>query len=458
MEALMSIKTGILRVAAVAALVVAAPVARAETLAQALVSAYDNSGLLEQNRALLRVADEDVAIATANLQPIVNWSANAKHSWSDFVPAGDFLTATLQISGQLTIYDGGANRLAIESQKENVLGTRESLRGVEQQVLLRAIQAYMNVRRDTEFKALRESNVRVLTQEFRAAQDRFQVGEVTRTDVSFAEARLAAARSLLAAAEGNLARSKEEFRAAVGRAPGALTPAPVAPLARSVQDAKAYALQNHPNILQTQHSVAAAELSIQRAETAFGPSATLNGYASVNNDGNGMGEVGVTVSGPLYAGGRIDAQVRQIMARRDAARAGLHITAASVEQNVANAYANYSVAVAGRQAYEQQVAATRVAWEGVREEAALGSRTTLDVLNAEQELLNAQASLVSAQVDEVTASYAILASMGLLTAEHLRLPVQTYDPEAYYNLVQSAPRARSEQGQALDRVLEALGK
>lgn len=454
----MGIKSGLVRLALVAGLVAAAPVARAETLAQTLVYAYDHSGLLEQNRALLRAADEDVALANANLMPIVNWTATTQHSWNDLVPAGDFLTANIQVSAQLTLYDGGANRLAIEAQKETVLATRQSLRAVEQQVMLRAITAYMNVRRTTEFKALRESNVRVLTQEFRATQDRFEVGEVTRTDVARAEAQLAAARSLLAAAEGGLVQAIEEFRAAVGRAPGSLDAAPSAPVARSVEDAKAYALQNHPSMRQTQHGVAAAELAIERAQQAFGPTLSLGGFAQIDNSGNDVGQVSLSLSGPLYMGGRIDAQIRQFMARRDAARAGLHITGASIQQGVGNAYANYSVAVAGRQAYEQQVRASRVAWEGVREEATLGSRTTLDVLNAEQDLLDAQAALVSAQVDEVLASYGILASMGLLTAEHLRLPVQTYDPEAYYNLVQDAPQDQSAQGRALDRVLDALGK
>jgi len=205
-----------------------ASAASAESLADALTSAYNHSGLLDQNRALLRAADEDVAIAVAATLPVVNWSLNATAT-EPRNPGTDLIQATAQISAQLTLYDGGAGKIGVEAQKELVLGTRQSLRNVEQQILLRAVQAYMNVRREFEFVALRESNVRLITQEFRAAKDRFEVGEVTRTDVSLAEARLASARSLLATAQGSLARASEEFRNAVGRYPNNPSPARSAP-------------------------------------------------------------------------------------------------------------------------------------------------------------------------------------------------------------------------------------
>jgi len=149
--------------------------------------------------------------------------------------------------------------------------------------------------------------------------------------------------------------------------------------------------------------------------------------------------------------------VRQFQARRDAVRAALHITRHNLEQEVGNAYSFLQVARASLQASDEQVRAATVAFRGVREEATLGARTTLDVLNAEQELLNARANVISAQADQVIASYSVLASMGLLTADHLKLPVQQYDPSAYYNLVKDAPTTLSDQGQALDRVLRAIG-
>jgi len=453
----MNFRTGLTAIAAACALTLSTVAAKAETLADALTYAYEHSGLLEQNRALLRAADEDVAIALSATKPIISWIANAQYS-SPRSPGSRLIESTAQISGELVIYDGGSNQLAIEAQKETVLGTRQSLRNVEQQVLFRAVQAYMNVRRYSEFVALRENNVRVITQEFRAAQDRFDVGEVTRTDVALAEARLAAARSLLATEQGNLARAAEEFRAAVGRAPSGPRPATSAPVSRGLADAKAYAVRNHPSILESQHAVKAAELNIRRAEAAYGPTATIDGGVAIDDDFESARSLGVTVRAPIYQGGRLSAQVRQFMARRDAARAGLHITRHNVEQDVGNAFSFLEVARASRQASDQQTRAATVAFRGVREEATLGSRTTLDVLNAEQELLDAQANAISAQADEVIASYSLLSAMGLLTAEHLRLPVQQYDPAAYYNLVKEAPTVTSEQGQALDRVLRAIGE
>jgi outer membrane protein len=454
----MSMKTFGKQIKVIAAIcfVAFAPAASAETLADALTHAYDHSGLIEQNRALLRAADEDVAQSVASTLPVINWSATATSS-APRTTGADLISATASISASLTIYDSGGNQLAIDAQKELVLGTRQSLRNVEQQVLLRAVEAYMNVRRNSEFLALRQNNVRVIQEEFRAAEDRFEVGEVTRTDVSLAEARLAAARSLLASAQGNLVQSEEEFRAAVGRAPGRLDPVTAAPASRSLADAKAYAVRNHPTIRESQHGVAAAELNIRRAEAGNNPTVSLSAELGVDDEITFGRQVGVTVAGPIYQGGRLSSQVRQFMARRDAARAGLHVTRHGIEQQVGNAYSFLEVARASRQASEEQIRASTVAFRGIREEATLGARTTLDVLNAEQELLDARANQISAQADEVIASYTLLSATGLMTAEHLRLPVQQYDPSAYYNLVKDAPTSTSDQGAALDRVLRAIG-
>ena len=447
-----------LAVLAVVATLVAVPSAQAETLSQALTSAYNNSGLLDQNRALLRAADEGVAQSVAATRPVLSWTMSANRTGFTAPVRGATTSRSARITADLVVFDGGANRLAIESQKEVVLGTRQALRAVEQDILLRAVQAYMKLRSDSEFVALRENNVRLITQEFRAAQDRFEVGEVTRTDVALAEARLAAARSLLAAAQGDLAVSAEEYRIAIGRQPtgaGRVSPAPVS---GSLNDAKDFAVRNHPSILEAQHSVSAAELNIQRAEAALKPTVSLNAFISTDQDSTETGQIGVNIGGPIYSGGRISSQIRQARANRDASRSGLHLAMLSIEQSVTNSYALYQVARSSREASEQQIRAARVAFQGVREEATLGSRTTLDVLNAEQELLDAQANRIAAQSDEVVASYSLLSAMGLLTADHLNLPVQQYDPSEYYNLVKTSPTYNSTQGEALDRVLEAIGR
>ncbi|GGL79377.1 TolC family outer membrane protein [Wenxinia marina] len=442
------------------AAVMAAPAA-AETIADALAFGYEASGLLEQNRALLRAADEDVAQAVGALLPVVNWSASTQFNaprtaFQDDV--GDQITANLQLTAQITLYDGGANRLAVDAQKELVLATRASLRSVELDILLRIAAAYMEVRRNTEFVTLRQNNLRLITQELRAAEDRFEVGEVTRTDVSLAEARLAAARSLLAAEEGALARAVAEYAAAVGRAPGNLSPAGPVSVPATLDEAQDIAVRTHPAIDEARHNVSAAEINIARAEAAMRPNLTLQGSVSTDLEGNERAGVGLNLSGPIYQGGRLASAVRQIMARRDAARSGLHLSVQGVTQNVANAWTQLEVARASAVALDQQVRAATVAFRSVREEATLGARTTLDVLNAEQELLDARANLVSSQVDETIATYSLLAAMGLLTAEHLGLRVQIYDPAAYYNLVRNAPPALSEQGRALDRVLESIGR
>ena len=465
----MSIFKAIASTALTLGLLLGSTALRADTLADALAAGYENSGLLEQNRALLRVADEDVAQAVAALMPIINWSAQAS-AVDGQTAARSFsqdVNAQIQISAELTLYDGGANRLAIEAQKELVLATRESLIGDEQQVMLRIVQAYMNVRRSNEFVSLRDSNLRLITQELRAAQDRFEVGEVTRTDVSLAEARLASARSQLAAEQGTLARALAEYQAAVGKPARNLAATGPAPVGQSIPQAIDLAQRQHPAIRQAQHSVAAAELNIARAEAAMRPTVSLNGSITIDDPVSSFGradleqldteQLSLRIGGPIYQGGRLSSQVRQFMARRDASRANLLVVSQGVEQTVLNAYSQLEVARASRDASERQVRAAQAAFDGIREEATLGARTTLDVLNAEQELLDARANLISSMVDETVTSYTVLSAMGLLTARHLELNVQEYDPAAYYNLVKDSPTALSQQGAALDRVLEAIG-
>jgi len=462
-----------LRGAAAGALlgILSAGASSAETLTDAMIGAFNHSGLLEQNRALLRAADEDVAIAMAALRPIINWTSSVTRNFSRVSSAATAGTtvdsgntsATIGISASLVLYDYGQSQFAIEAAKETVLATRERLVSVEQSVLLRAVSAFMNVRRATEVVALRRNNVRVITQELQAAKDRFEVGEVTRTDVALAEARLASARSALAAADGDFIRAQEEYRAAVGRKPGRLVaPRSLPETAGSVDKAKAIAVRTHPDLKAAQHDVSAADLNVARAGAAVKPTVSLSGSLNATENFNSTdftrsGSVSIGASGPIYQGGRLSALQRQAMARRDAARSGLHITRHQIEQNVGNAFAQLRVGRASREASERQIRAARVAFRGIREEASVGSRTTLDVLNAEQELLDAQAGLISVQTDEFIAAYQALAAMGLLTAKRLGLPVQHYDPAAYYNLVKDAP-TRSKQGAELDRILKALGK
>lgn len=442
--------------------------AQAESLADALVSAYRHSGLLEQNRALLRAADEDVATAVAALRPVVNYALTASRTRTSgltpTVPGGptvvDSTSRTVALTASLLLYDGGRTALRREAAKENVLALRESLRSIEQQILLRAVSAYMGVRRAEAMQALRRNNVKLIEQELKAARDRFEVGEVTRTDVSIAEARLASAQSAMAAAEGALEQAREEYRAAVGHYPGKLSQPPKPPAtASSLSAARAVARRHHPDIMQAQHNVRLADISQTIARRAVIP--TFSGSATIAEDLDGADtkSVSLSLSGPIYQGGALAAAARKAAAQADAARAGVHLATIGVDQAVGNAWAQMAVARAAETASDEQIRASEVAFRGVKEEADLGSRTTLDVLNAEQELLDARANKVSASSDRYVAAYNLLASMGLLTADHLKLGIALYDPAAYYNAVKSAPlHGVSPQGKKLDRVLKALGK
>ena len=454
------LRRGIAGTAAAAALALSAAPAPAETLTDALISAYRNSGLLEQNRAVLRAADEDVAQAVTALYPVLNWQIQSAYS----EPANDTLTTSLGLTAQLTLYDGGANRLAIDAAKENVLAVREGLVVAEQQVLLDAVSAYLEVLNAVGILGLRENNLRLIERELNAARDRFEVGEITRTDVSLAEARLAEARSQFAAAEGDLAVAREEYNRAVGRFPGVLVQPTDAPMpAATVEEARARAVRGHPQVRRAQREVAVAEINAARAAAGRNPSLTLgaNLGATVDDLPPGVDDrvsrgVTLNLGGPVYQAGRIDSLVRQAVAQSESARARLLLAVDQAEQNAGNAFANLLVARAVLESSRRQVMAQQQAFEGVREEATLGARTTLDVLDAEQDLLNARTTVVTALTQQYIAQYALLSAQGLLTVDYLRLGIPTYDPAAYYNAVKDAPVYSSPQGQALDRVIKSL--
>ncbi|WP_298859910.1 TolC family outer membrane protein [uncultured Sulfitobacter sp.] len=447
------------------------PAVKADTLADALVSAYEHSGLLVQNRALLRAADEDVAAAGAALEPVLRWTASitqnlGRGQTSLLLGAqnSDSLVASGRLIAEMLVYDFGATALGVEVAKETVLATRQTLIGIEQQVLQRGVQAYMGVIEAAEFVTLRQNNVRVLTQELSAARNRFEVGEVTRTDVALAEAQLAQARSGLSSAQGNYAIAVEEYRNVIGRKPGRLSPPPNLPkIGNDINAAKGIAVRQHPNMRAVQHQVAAAELAIKQAEASKRPTVTAQGTLSLseNLDSSNFStgaSIGLNAGGTIYQGGARSSAVRRAQAQRDAQRGNLHVVRHNIQQNVGIAYAQLSSARASLEASERQIRAARIAFRGVREEATLGARTTLDVLDAEQALLDAEASRISAQSLLYNAAYAVLAATGRLTARDLRLPIQQYDVNEYYNLVKDSPTSQSEQGAQLDRVLRRLQK
>jgi len=436
----------------------------AETLTDTLIDAYKNSHLLEQNRAVLRAADEDVAQSLASLRPVIAFAATASYADGNYkfpsASVSDTYTTSMaaELTANLTLFDNGRNRLAIDAAKEVVLATRAALIGVEQDVLLNAVQAYMDVFAGQENVRVAQNNVRVLTTALQATRDRFEVGEVTRTDVSLAESRLAAARSNLVAAQGSLAIARENFKLAVGRYPVAVNSLPNLPtLPANAQEAREIAVRSHPDILEAQHNVSASEVNLARARAEYGPTVVGSAGVTAEDDGTQYGSVQLQLNQTIYAGGGLYAAERQGRANVQQARAGLLQTVRLIDQEAGSAWANLQVARAQIEATARQVDAAQLAFEGTSEEARLGARTTLDVLDAEQEVLDAKISQIEARTDQYVAVYSVLSAAGLLTAKHLGLGIPTYDPLEYYNAVSHAP-AKSIQGQKLDRLLESIGR
>ncbi|MCA2010419.1 TolC family outer membrane protein [Cereibacter sphaeroides] len=435
--------------------------ASGESLADALAAAYRNSNLLEQNRALLRAADEDVQQAVADLLPVVNFISSASTSDTRYD-----LSTSLSLEASLTLLDFGRGRLSVAATREGVMATRAALVSIEQNVLLNAVTAYMTLYSDLQAVSLQRNNVTVITQQLRAARERFELGDSTRTDVALAEARLAASRSALALAQGNVAIDREVYNLAVGAYPSSLDSPPSLPrLPASLEAAQEIARQNHPSITQVQHLVAAEDMTTdiirrQRYGTVTGSaSATYSdttGSPRGANDGSTSDiSASVRYSVPLYSGGALSSAERQQVARAQSQRSNLHQTMATVRQSVAASWAQLQIARASVVASDQQISATQSAYDAVRAEAELGSRTTLDVLDAEQELLDARSSRIAAAANVQLAAYSLLASMGQLTVEALNLGIPTYDVEAYGAGLRHAPApaTRSRQGDALDRIM-----
>lgn len=441
----------------------------AETLTDALISAYRNSHLLEQNQAVLRAADEDVATAYGALLPVVQFTAQhftiAKESFPTFGPSyfATSLSGDMQLSASLTLLDFGRNRANIAIKNELVVASQQSLVNVEQQILLDAVSAYVNMSLQTELVAAQQSNVHLVTQDLQAAKDRFDVGEVTKTDVAQAEAQLALANAQLAAAQGQYNIARENYNAKIGHYPSGLASLPRTPLlVKNIDEARVIALRSHPVIIQAQHQAKAADLGVEYAKAQFLP--TISGIAAYSDpyEGSNYSFVKPTSSLQLnftqtiYAGGQLSSGFRKAIAQQEQTHAALLQTGVSVTFSVGQAWANILVANASISANNEQIRAAQAAYDGIVQEAALGSRTTLDVLNAAQTLLSAKASALQAQANLYIGQYTLLSTMGLLTASHLKLGIPTFDPQVYYNAVKHAP-ATSSQGAALDRIMKSLG-
>ncbi|WP_211847184.1 TolC family outer membrane protein [Neoroseomonas eburnea] len=441
-----------------------------QTLQEALAAAYSNNPTLLAARAQLRAVDENVPQALAGWRPTVVIAGSAGYSDTSLrsqqtVTAqrdqfGNLLnpstagqpfslytdsprdTATLQATVSQPVYRGGRTTASTRRAENQVYGQRARLLATEQQVLLDSVSAYVGVIRDTEVVRLNANNVEVLNRQLQATNERFRVGEITRTDVAQAESRLAGARASLQQAEGNLQSSRAIFVRLIGIEPTRVqAPPPLVPPVRSQQDAVRIASDNNPTVVAAMFEEAAARDFIDVQFSTLLPQVSVNASAFRldNQNARGARQTGAQVTAnlnvPLYQGGAEHAAVRQARQQAQQARQAVADARRLAAQQATQTWESLRTARAQVESVRAQIRAQEIALDGVQREAIVGSRTTLDVLNAEQELLNARVNLVQALATLINASYQLTASIGRLTARDLGLQVQLYDPQAYYNAV-----------------------
>ncbi len=422
--------------------------ASAETLESALSRAYAANPALNAGRANLRATDETVAQAQSGYRPTASINADIGLQKFEGRLAGQQLNQVTRPGGagltvNQTLFNGFQTDNRTRQAESNVMSTREALRVSEMTTLFNAAQAYMNVLRDTATLELQRNNVEVLEEQLRQTRDRFNVGEVTRTDVAQAEARLAGARSQVSAAESQLRASISIYRQVIGVEPRQL--APGRPLDRYVppnlEAAIAVGLKEHPQILSAFHAVDAAEMQVRVLEGVLYPQAGIQGNVQQRYDTQTPGDSGVSasivasVTIPLYQGGGEYAQIRQAKELVGQARLTAESNRDTVRATIVQAWGRLEASKAQVIASQAQVQANEVALNGVREEARVGQRTTLDVLNAQQELLNSRVNLILAQRDRVVNSYDVVQAIGRLTVRFTALPVAIYSPKQHFDQV-----------------------
>ena len=420
--------------------------ARGETLEDALMAAYSANPDLQAARAQLRAIDEGVPAAQAGWLPKVEVDASygftRRRSFPNFTTVLTQQLHPVEATASITqtLFAGGRTFYSVKRAKANVRAGRADLENAEQQVLLGVVTSYMNVKRDEAVLDLNRNNVDVLRRELQATKDRFEVGQLTRTDVSQAEARLSGAVTQETQAEAGLTASRAAYARVVGQSPGTLAPAPpLPPLPSSEDDSLAVGLQEAPALIAAREREIASRMSVAVARGNILP--TVEIVASV--DHNEQQTIPTAQSDsrnliaqarwPLYQGGAEWAAIREAHHTNVQNIQEIASAERAVVEGVANGWEQLRAARAQVQSSQEQVRANTLAYEGVRQEAQVGSRTTLDVLNAEQELLNAKVSLETSQRDAYVAGYQLLSAIGRLSADRIGLPVEPYNPRAYYN-------------------------
>jgi outer membrane protein len=444
-------------IAAAALLAAFCAPARAETLESALARAYSGNPTLDAQRAALRGTDENVPRALSGYRPSVtaNGSLGANYATgrSGAGPAGlqnfrrNLFPGNLGVTVTQNLFNGFRTANSVRQAESQILGARESLRATEQSTLFSGSQAYMNVLRDTAILDLQRNNVEVLEEQLRQTRDRFNVGEVTRTDVAQAESRLAFARSQVSVAEGNLQASIAVFRQIVGVEPRQLAPGrPVDRLVpRSLAAAVQIGLDEHPSVLSALHAVDVAEIQVKVVEGELAPTVNIVGQVNQGFENSFPGDQTTAasivgqISVPIYTGGEVYARVRQAKEVAGQRRIEAEATRDQVRAGIITSWGQLEASKATVQAAQAQVTAAEVALTGVREEARVGQRTTLDVLNQQQELLNARVNLITAQRDRVVNSFSVVNSIGRLSAQSLGLRTAIYNAKQHFDQVKDLP-------------------
>jgi outer membrane protein len=425
----------------------------AESLREALAAAYMGNPDLDAQRAALRAADEDLVRATAGFLPNVILQSQMTETQTDgasgsFVIDQNSTRQFYQARVDQSLFSGFQTYNGRQEARHFMNAGRAQLLSVEQQTLLNAVTAYMDVLRDQSVLELNNNQVQVLMRQLQASRDRFRVGEITRTDVAQSEARLAGARSAQITAEANLAGSRATYRQIIGDMPGTLEQPPaLPPLPATLEEATMIGVEENPAIALADYNERAATSAVGREKGILLP--TVGAFASIaRSEGNQISfqsgsplpvqtgttikTIGLQAQWSLYSGGAEYAAIRRAKQVRSQRRLQMVSADRQVRADVLSAWEVYRASRSSIQSNQSQVRANEIALEGVRQEAAVGSRTTLEVLNAEQELLDAQVNLARAARNEYVAGFSLFSAIGRLNASSLDLPVDLYDPEEYY--------------------------
>jgi outer membrane protein len=445
----MDLKYGISVLAIVAALGLASPAAYAASLDEALAQTYDTNPDLASARAGQRATDEEVPQALSNWRPEVEINVSyAVRQRDRDLTSGVSIDNTDQpqsISLNVTqnLFRGFRTVSDTERARNTVAAGRAGLIDTEQSILLQAVTAYVNLLRDRAILELRNNNVRVLEQQRQATQDRFDVGELTRTDVAQADSRLAQSVSDRTTAEGNVNSSAADYVEVIGSPPGDLVkPDLPVGLPASEADAIAEAKRNNPTIVEADFTERAARNSIDLVAGELLPTLRLAGEVEENKDVLGSdvetSEQSVTLSltVPLYQSGDVYSRIREAKQTANQNMLQLAETERRAIELAQKGWSDLQSAQGRITSFQAEVRAQEVAYEGVQQEAQVGSRTVLDVLDAEQELLNARVGLVQVERDHVVAAYTLLSAIGRLTVQDLGLSVTVYDPHRNFEAVE----------------------